>query len=241
MICILDGEGDIYIGEEHYRTEKAQIYLINGGVPYRVCSSQGQRIAVINFDGSQEFSHRRDVILSVRSEDFDEKNLLKSPMPPFINGLTALFPADRLELFEELYGIYIADSFTDGHRSFLLSSLLTYIISLATVNFSVKKKSRLAEEIYKYTTEHAEERITVSEIARHFNYTVSYIERLVRRDFGISIKQIIIKARMKKALWMLENTDISCENLASSLGFFSSQHFSQTFKKYYGRAPSYYR
>ena len=241
MICILEGDGDIYIGEEHYRTEKAQLYLIQGGVPYRVCSSDRQRIAVINFDGSQEYSHLRDVILSVRTEDFDESSLLHSPIPPFFSGTAAAFPTDRLELFEELYGIYIREGFTDERRSFSLSALFTYIISLATSDFSARKRSRLAEEIYRYTAERAEEHITVSEIARHFNYTVSYVERLVRRDFGISIKQIIIKARMKKALWMLENTDISCENLASSLGFFSSQHFSQTFKKYYGRAPSYYR
>lgn len=69
----------------------------------------------------------------------------------------------------------------------------------------------------------------------------NYINRLIRRATGMSLHQYIIKTRMQKAKELLAFSTLSIAEIAQSLCFYDSSHFSATFQKHTGVTPSFFR
>lgn len=235
MICVLEGKGSLELDAEILQTEPGQLFLIPPGMAYRVCSPQSQKIAVVNFDTDSTFCQISGPVLSVDASVFAEEQRLNTKPVSCLPDVLYRLPSADLPLLEELYGIYLRQDSDPGRKSFVLGARLAYILS-KVLDFA-KKPGRLAAEIYRYTVEHACEKLTVDAVACRFNYSRSYVEKLLRREYHIGFRQLILETRLKKALWLLENTSDSCEQIALGLGFCSSQHFSNAFFKKYGRTP----
>ena len=236
MICILSGDGTIEICDKLFETNTNDIFIINPGISYRVCSGENQKIAVVNFDTNYDFSYMTDPVLSVDADKFQLDKIIKSPPLDFFGDIAYKISAQKTELFEELYQLYLRDDLDLPLKTFLLGSRLLYIISnLLTPG---TKSDSVSSSIYNYVIDNACSKITAESVAREFSYSKSYIEKLLRKNYNISLKQLILDTRLKKALWLLENTSLSCSEISSQLGFYSSQHFAQMFKKKYHQNPS---
>ncbi|MBQ4515362.1 MAG: AraC family transcriptional regulator [Clostridia bacterium] len=236
MICILSGDGFVEIDKERLNTRAGDIYIINPGTSYRVRSFENQEIAVVNFDTTYEYAHIKEPVLSVNADTFKADEIILTPPVDFVKNKIYKVSAADAELLEELYQTYLRDDIYDELKSFLLSSKLLYIISKM---LTTPKKSRsVASDIYNYILDNACGKITTESVAQAFNYSTSYVEKILRRNYDISLKQLVLDTRLKKAIWLLENTSLSCWEISSQLGFYSSQHFAQMFKKKYGQNPS---
>lgn len=239
MLCILQGDGTLELDGRMLRTQPNQLYLIRPGVAYRVFASEAQRIAVINFDTTSEFAHLGEPVLSVDAAAFCSKKILPSAPLPFWTDFIYGVSAGELALCEELYRLYLRGDLDKDVKRYLLSAKLAYLFTCVLPN--AKKPDLASSRIYRYILEHAGEKLTVEGVAQHFSYSPSYVEKLLRRHYSTSFRQLILETRLQKALWLLENTSDSCAQIAATLGFYSSQHFTQAFKKRFGRTPSQYR
>lgn len=235
MICVLEGKGILELAGKTLETLPGQLFLIPPGMAYRACSPLNQRIAVVNFDTDGTFAHIVEPVLSVDAAAFEEDKLLATPPIACLGETTYTFPAAEIPLLEELYGLYLRQDPDPGRKRFVLGARFAYLLS--KVLDPVKKPSRIAAEIYQYTVEHACEKLTVETVARQFNYSSFYVEKLLHREYDTGFRQLILETRLKKGLWLLENTSDSYEQIALQLGFCSSQHFSNAFFKKYGRTP----
>ncbi len=56
--------------------------------------------------------------------------------------------------------------------------------------------------------------------------------------YGISVYRFLIQERLRKSKMMIQYTNQSLKTIAQMIGFKSIAHFSRTFKKQYGYAPS---
>lgn len=235
MICVLEGKGSLELEKETLQTEPGQLFLIPPGRAYRVCSAGDQKIAVINFDTDGSFCQITEPVLSVDAGAFSEPLRLVTPAIACLSEAVYRLPSAELPLLEELYGLYLRQDPDPSRKRFVLGARFAYLLS--KVLDPVKKPGRLAAEVYQYTVEHACEKLTVDAVARRFHYSGSYVEKLLHREYNTGFRQLILDTRLKKALWLLENTSDSCEQIALGLGFCSSQHFSNAFFKKYGRTP----
>ena len=68
--------------------------------------------------------------------------------------------------------------------------------------------------------------------------SVSSLQRLFQKQFGVSPMQYVIKLRMEKALRLLVENQHSVKEVASLCGFSDEKYFSRAFKKKYGYPPS---
>ncbi|MGN0178109.1 MAG: helix-turn-helix domain-containing protein [Monoglobaceae bacterium] len=77
--------------------------------------------------------------------------------------------------------------------------------------------------------------------AEELHISVRQLNRITEKFFGMTFKQKYIQSRMQLAADLLKNIDgITIDTLSQKLNFSSSQHFSRTFKKFYGVCPSEY-
>ncbi len=83
--------------------------------------------------------------------------------------------------------------------------------------------------------------VTLEELASKMNLSEPYISKYIHDKSGKTFKEMITSIRLKKARTLLKNGSMSVENIALSIGYPNSEHFSRVFKKKYNMTPVQYR
>ncbi|HEY5408027.1 MAG TPA: AraC family transcriptional regulator [Ginsengibacter sp.] len=82
---------------------------------------------------------------------------------------------------------------------------------------------------------------TVEEMAALVGLGTTLFNDKVKSYSGFSPLSYLINIRISEAMKLLKKPDISLTDIALDIGFYSSQHFSTTFKKLTGYTPSQFR
>ncbi len=103
------------------------------------------------------------------------------------------------------------------------------------------KSNLLIENVKKYTDENLEYNIELSQVARLFHYNEKYLGRLFKKETGVTFKEYINKARLKKAQDLLDNSNFTVTEIAFRTGYNNVTYFNRVFKKATGLTPTLYR
>ena len=117
---------------------------------------------------------------------------------------------------------------------FLLKYLGEYICENELLKRCMRPWSMRLEE---YLMAHTSQKFTLKELSRHLGHSVSFLSHGIPKEFGMSLKKLIRKKRMEKALDLLKK-DLIVRECAFELGYTDEFYFSRDFKKYYGISPS---
>lgn len=83
--------------------------------------------------------------------------------------------------------------------------------------------------------------LSVAGLAKITGLNPSYLSKLFSKEAGVPIKKFVTRARIDTAQNLLRYTDLSCIEIAYSLGFSSQSAFIRTFKSEAGVTPKKYR
>lgn len=95
--------------------------------------------------------------------------------------------------------------------------------------------------ISEYLLEHIEQDVSLEQCAQHFNYNPNYLSRMFKKQFGKTYTEYIIDKKLERCKRLLEETDISINEISVRLGYNSPQNFIRVFKKYTLMTPGEYR
>ena len=95
--------------------------------------------------------------------------------------------------------------------------------------------------IMNFIDENYDKRITIEEIARKFYLNKNYMRTLFVKQLGLSPKQYLQRVRMKRAAFLLDETENDVALIAKSVGYDDALLFSKMFKQYWGVSPVQYR
>lgn len=82
---------------------------------------------------------------------------------------------------------------------------------------------------------------TIEQLSLKFGINEFKLKNGFKELFGDGVFHYASKLRMKEALFLLKNSDLSIKEIAYQLGYASPSSFSVAFKKEVGEGPSYYR
>jgi len=82
---------------------------------------------------------------------------------------------------------------------------------------------------------------SVEEMAALFGLGTTAFTEKVKHHTGFSPLNYLINIRISEAIKLLKRPDVNFTNIALDTGFYSSQHFSTTFKKLTGYTPGQFR
>ena len=128
------------------------------------------------------------------------------------------------EAAESSYDVYTAIIYEIIYRLFSESKHTTDTLS------KIRKYIR-----YNYMMD-----LTAEGVANEFGYERSYLYRIFKKRYGMSIKEYIIKVRMENARIFLKEGRTVAETAAIT-GYKDEFNFSRGYKKYYGIPPSHTR
>ena len=148
----------------------------------------------------------------------------------------------------------VGDFAEKRHVTEILFSLLwTDILEEVRKNID-NKKSDYKDLEYSIATDkdykiHAEEffynrykeRVTINDLAKSLYLSVSQTARVVRRVFGMSFKEVLLKQRIENAVMLIEKGNLSFDEIALDSGYNSYNGFFSAFKKYTGQTPEEYK
>ncbi len=144
---------------------------------------------------------------------------------------------DNTELSNLIYRIELGE-----HRRAALDNkiLLLKIFSLLNVREN-KKDGSIVYETVKYLSEHIDECISVSELARHCGVSEVYLRKKFKEKMGTSPAKYRNRLRLNKAMDYLKFGDITVQEISDTLGYATVSHFIKEFKEKYGTSPLQYR
>ena len=114
--------------------------------------------------------------------------------------------------------------------------LVGKLFELFSILFDNKRKSNYAENVKNYIVTCYNSKITLEQIASSLNLNKRYLNRVFKNYFGITIKQYLIKTRMKEAIRLLKKGYL-IKQAAFMTGYEDPFVFSRAFKDYYGFPP----
>ena len=77
--------------------------------------------------------------------------------------------------------------------------------------------------------------------AQHFHFNSDYLSKLIKNATGESFTGLLQEIRLKEACVLLENTNISLEEIVDRVGYSNLSYFYKLFKRKYKTTPIEYR
>lgn len=113
-------------------------------------------------------------------------------------------------------------------------------VHVAVNCFSVREEppeQELLAKIDAYIDEHMETEVSRQDLANFVYLNVDYLNRLVRRITGSSLKEYVVRRKLDKARVLLCTTRLPVSIVASKVGYINAAHFSVAYKKQFGKTP----
>lgn len=184
---------------------------------------EGKAILLINLSGYRGTLERSERLMKQISamcgDGFDKLYSALFPSPPklcevlkFINPLKYMF----VELYKQ------CQSATEERED-------------------ISPTKRLFTEAARYVNENYTEQITCNSLAARFNYSISYMQYIFKKEGKTTIKAYINEVRLDKASYLLAHSYLSITDVAFACGFSDSNYFSTAFKNRYGISPKKFR
>lgn len=184
-------------------------------------------------------------------ELFDGEHPLsqKNEIYDLIIRITSKLHADLRQMNEHLYEILEWDS----HQPAILFQLETVhdILSWLRRRFfelserlylkRQRQKRKLIDDIAAYVKERLDQKITLNEVAAHFNFSPNYLGQLFKAETNSLFSDFLNELRMKRVCELLLEPTRKVYEIAEQVGYKNIIYFNRQFKQYMGMTPGEYR
>lgn len=115
-----------------------------------------------------------------------------------------------------------------------VSELITSPVTEADVNKNFKK-------MLKHMQVNLNKKLQLKEVAKEFYLNPNYCCFLFNKNIGKTFSEFLTDLRMKEAVRILEDNELTIEEAAKKTGYDDYFYFNKVFKKYHGVTPAEYR
>jgi len=247
LFYILHGSGEIIIENTSYKIKAGTVILFQGGTQY-IWQITDMRYIAINFDYTMQNSHIKKTFSPIRAEAFPTRNFSEKidfSDADALNREIVFFDGAAFEsrITELAVECNTAGIFRDELLSSLLKSIIISIIRVKNERDITgdNKGAILARRVIGYLQANYNKPIKSEDIAAHFHFNPSYINRVFKAHTGFTVRTFLIDYRINLSMELLRTQNLSVSETAAAVGFGDVPHFIKTFKKQVGQTPTEYR
>lgn len=104
-----------------------------------------------------------------------------------------------------------------------------------------RQKRKLIDEIMKYVGDNLEKKITLKEVANHFDFTPNYLGHLFKEEAGMLFSEYLNECKMGRICELLRDPTLKIYEIADRMGYKNIIYFNRQFKASLGMTPGEYR
>ena len=231
---ISDGEGSFQTGGREYVLSAGSAFLISSNQCfYQASLEKPWSYYWIHFSGDAAKCFLSSASLSAdQPVYFTKKNNLitmdfKNTYKVWMSGHASVSEEKLFLLMGSIYNLFGDMLETSDAKSAV---------------YSMKKNSNKAVSMCEnYVKHNYWKKISLNELSTITNLDPSYLHRLFKKELGISPGEYILKFKINRAQHLLNTTDLSIGDIASSVGYQDQLAFSKIFAKRIGMSPQKYK
>lgn len=226
IVVTIEGKGDIWIDGNQYDITRENVFLINPNAIHQVT-------------GYPPYDNNIGYCLQIDLEHF--KLLFPTLGESYHLTCTKELSLNIIHQCKLLH--QEIDENKDEFDLIIRIIKILQLIQKNAINKSIPEDHHkdFILKISKYIQDHYDEALTIERLAKRFNFSVSYLQKLCKDYFQQSIHRYIMDIRMEHALADLKHTNLSIIEIAIKNGFSDSKSFTREFKKHFDMTPSSYR
>ncbi|GER59541.1 AraC family transcriptional regulator [Patiriisocius marinus] len=242
LVLIKSGEGTQCINYNEYPYTKESVFLLPPLKCHSFTISKPTKFVFLKF--TDAFFKNINRITIDRNEWFKEASYILSNYNQ-LPGDIIKSDLDRNHI-EQLVNMILQESRNYGETSInLVTSLMTSILEVLIRN--IKKGNYL--EVQKSTDDRIKnmliyinenidktELLKVDNLSEVFNMSPTYVSEYFKKQVHMSLRDYILKAKLKLVEIRLLNSDFTLTQIADELGFTDVSHLSKTFKRIVGHS-----
>ncbi len=244
LFYIIEGKCEVTIEDTNYTAKEDTLMLWHSGTKYRFNMYDNIKMIILNFDYTQMRNIKADSISPVKAIEFD-KNLLTELVyfedcdvfnrPLLIENMHKI-KNQLVKLVEKFntVGLYKNEA-----CSAILKEVLTKTASVSS--YSETKALSKVDTVLEYLANNYDKDISNADLGSLIGYHSHYINRLMLKHTGITLRQQLINIRLDVAKEMLTQTNTPIYEIAEKCGFKNTAYFSNHFKAKIGISPKEYR
>lgn len=116
------------------------------------------------------------------------------------------------------------------------------VITYKSTEFHGEKGANWQDEVIQFIgNEYSTADLTVSDVAAQVGQTERGVSKFIQSKLQLSFKQYLNRIRLEEAKKLLRTPELSVKEIAYSVGYSSTNHFSRVFKKYEAITPTEFR
>lgn len=151
---------------------------------------------------------------------------------------------DIIPLFSKIYKTLELGYSIDNllFANMCLSQFLTlFVYNSRHYEAAATDKVDCVDSAILYMQEHIKDNISLNELSKQYNYSVSRFSNLFKQKTGYAPIDYFVQMKMQKACQQLDFTNRSVKDIAFSMGFDDPYYFSKRFRTIIGMSPKKYR
>ncbi len=217
---------------------EGSLFLMNSGIIHRL-SIDGEDDVILGFQIEKEFLSEN--LLSGLTSSSTIINFLLKTMTGIKSNFSYIFcdfkdDVRMQNLFEDIFCEYLEPNLL-SHE--VINSYLK-LFFLKLVNNEPKDHNvnsfNLVLKILSYIDENATT-VSLHDLSLRFSLSEKYLSRYIKIKTGTSFSDLCLKARMEKAKYLLLQTKLTVDDIASDCGYTNLSFFYRKFKEFYGILP----
>ncbi|RRJ62798.1 AraC family transcriptional regulator [Paenibacillus oralis] len=138
----------------------------------------------------------------------------------------------------DLYNQYIGIRNIDDFRDWLADSVTTFIHQ--TEKRNSERAISTIESAKLYIERHLSEDLSLEAVSAKVFISPKYLSKLFKEELGVTYTDYITGRRMERAKVLIENNNMTVEQIASTVGYGTAAYFIKRFKEMYGCTPGNY-
>ena len=227
-------------GEKTYELREGEYILIEGNIPHKLTVEKETPCRMLNLEGRELRDKEVSFFQSLTKEE-GMRSFLEQESSVIAGRDDGRLHETLSELIREL-----KERKRKKEASLLADLLMVQMLIHLKRQWTERKKNEGNISFYirqaqEYLEENFDSDITVAQVAEAVNLSEGYLQRLYKKEKGISLMDKVLWMRIEKAKLLLENSTLPVIDVAVAAGFNSRQHFSSTFTRLVGCSPAAWR
>lgn len=188
---------------------------------------------------SRSYSNEKDIIT-----DFCIRILYGKTVQPMLVWRTEVDSKPIRVVLDMMEQFEVDSPLTDKLLCSMMEILFIYLLRDHKDNFTVGKPLRKNDTSVLNIMRYAQNNyatISLSALAKHFNYSETYLSHLIKSYYGRTFQEMMMEYRLQNAAKLLSQTNATITEILDTIGYSEKSHFFRAFKKLYGVTPQTYR
>ena len=228
----LEGSGQVRVGGRSFPIARGSLFFFNANEPHEIYASSQAGIRIAYLQVATSFCY--EYVSSFRNLE-----LLQNDLTAFLpreqhQELVLLIRAlmDYMSPLSDLHGLRCICSICQ-----LYSKLLEYVPYRQmeeSAYLSKNKKMARLNRVTEYIDENYAEKITLEELARKEQVSVTYLSHFIRENLNMTFQEYISSVRFERALKLLRSSSMCLTDVSVVCGFSDVKYLTRMLESHFG-------